>query len=520
MQNTQNYSRIAKNTILLYGRFLVSLFISLFTSRVILSTLGFNDFGLYTVVGGFVSLLAFLNSYISQGTVRFITFQLGIDNQQRLKEVFSASLALHVALSLLIFVFGETFGRWYVENKLNIEPGREPVALFVFQLSLITGCLGILRTPFSACITAHEDMGIYAYISIFDVVMKLAIVYLLLAVDTDKLQMYAFFYFCVSLLTSSFYLFFCLKKYPECGFRIRSDMGLYKDMFNYIGWNAIGAVAFTLNGQGITLLLNLFFGTLINAARGVAGSISNIVSQFVFNFQSAMRPQIIKSYASGDVKEMERLVIYCAKYSSYLCMLFGIPLFIESDTILHIWLGNVPPYASVFAKLSILQIMIQAVDFPVGYGINAVGKMKLPNITSSLVYLTILPISYVAMKLGANPTVAYLVSVCAYPGALVFDVWILTRYIGFDYLRYVKTVIVKTVSFIIAASILPLSVHYFMDGGLLRLFVVTAISLGLSIPLIYYKGLEPGVKKLLVNKIKTIFPFKLHYYDEGTSRIY
>lgn len=503
----QNYSRIARNTILLYGRFLITLFISLFTSRVILSALGFNDFGLYNVVGGFVTLLAFLNGYISQGTVRFITFQLGKNDQERLQDVFAASLALHIALALLIFVFGETFGVWYVENKLNIEPGRDSVALFVFHLSLITGCLGVLQTPFSACITAHEDMGIYAYISIFDVVMKLLIVYLLIAVDTDKLRMYAIFYFVVSLMTSTFYLSFCLWKYGECSFRLRVDLKLYKDMFNYIGWNAIGALAFTLNGQGITMLLNMFFGTIINAARGVAGSLSNIVSQFVFNFQTAMRPQIIKSYASGDLKEMERLVIYCAKYSSYLCMLFGIPLFIESDTILHLWLGKVPPYASVFCKLSIVQIMIQGVDFPVGYGINAVGKMKLPNLTSSLVYLTILPVAYIAMKIGANPTTAYLVSVCAYPGALFFDIWILYKYIGFNYRLYFRSVIFKTAVFIIVSAVLPAFIHSLMSTSFLRLCVVTSLCLVVSIPLIYFKGLEPTVRVLVQNKLRSVLPF-------------
>ena len=510
MPEGPKYTKIAKNTIMLYGRFLLTMFISLFTSRVILSALGFNDFGLYNVVGGFVTLLAFLNGYISQGTVRFITFQLGIDDAKRLKEVFAASLALHIGLALLIFIFGETFGLWYVENKLNIESGRESVALFVFHLSLITGCLGVLQTPFSACITAHEDMGIYAYISIFDVVMKLLIVYLLVVVDTDKLQMYALFYFIVSLMTFAFYTSFCLWKYKECSFKLKVDLQLYKDMFNYIGWNAIGAVAFTLNGQGITVLLNMFFGTVINAARGVAGSISNIVSQFVFNFQTAMRPQIIKTYANGNISEMQKLIIYCAKYSSYLCMLFGIPLFIESDTVLHLWLGNVPPYASTFVRLSIIQIMIQGIDFPIGYGINAVGKMKLPNITSSIVYLTIVPISYVAMKLGANPTIAYLVSVCAFPGALLFDVWILAKYIGFQYQRYIKEVVVKTSLFIIICSIPPLIIHMNMEMGFIRLLIVTSVSIGLSVPLIYYKGLEPNVRQIVTNKVKTMIPFCQH----------
>lgn len=503
----QNYSRIARNTLMLYGRFLITLFISLFTSRVILQTLGFNDFGLYNVVAGFVTLLAFLNGYISQGTVRFITYQLGLQDQKRLNEVFAASLALHVALALLVFVFGETFGIWYIENKLNVETGRESIALFVFHLSLVTGCIGVLQTPFSACITAHEDMNIYAYISIFDVVMKLVIVYLLLVVNTDKLKMYALFFFFVSLITSSFYLLFCLHKYSECKFRLYVDMKLYKEMFNYIGWNAIGAFAFTLNGQGITVLLNMFFGTIINAARGVAGSLSNIVSQFVFNYQTAMRPQIIKSYASGDIKETERLIIYCAKYSSYLCMLFGIPLFIESDTVLHIWLGKVPPYASVFCRLSVIQIMLQGIDFPVGYGINAVGKMKLPNLTSSLVYLAILPITYIAMKLGANPTAAYLVSACAYPGALFFDVWILNKYIGFDYRRYYRTVILKTSAFIVVCSIVPFIVHNHMPVGIIRLVVVTFLCLSFSIPVIYFKGLEPSVRSMANAKIKNLLPF-------------
>ena len=508
MSDSQKYQRIAKNTIMLYGRFLITLIISLFTSRVILQYLGFDDYGLYNVVAGFISLLAFLNGYISQGTTRFLTFQIGLDDLKRLKEVFSASFTLHVVLALLIFFFGETIGLWYVNNKLNIPEGRESVAIFVYHLSLVTGCISVMQTPFSACITAHEDMGIYAYISIFDVLMKLVIVYLLVFIDTDKLQMYAIFFFFVHLLTSSFYLLFCLYKYPECRFRLKPDMKLYKEMFNYIGWNAIGAVAFTLNGQGITVLLNFFFGTVINAARGVAGSVSNIVSQFVFNFQTAMRPQIIKSYAQGNIQEMERLVIYCAKYSSYLCMLFGIPLFIESETILHIWLGDVPPYASVFVRLSIIQIMLQGVDFPVGYGINAVGKMKLPNITSSLVYLLILPVSFLAMKFGANPTVAYLVSVCAYPCALFFDVWILHKYVGFNYMCYMRMVIIKTTIFVIVCGLIPMLVHNAMPVGILRLLVVSLLSVAISSIVIYYKGLEPNVRSKVTAKLFSILPIK------------
>ncbi|MGM9709998.1 MAG: hypothetical protein ACI3ZB_10430 [Prevotella sp.] len=500
-----NYKRIAKNTVMLYLRMLLTLFISLFTSRIILQSLGFEDFGLYNVVGGFISLLAFLNGYISQGTTRFLTFELGKNDFPQLKNVFSASLTMHIALAILVLLLGETLGLWYVANKLNIPTGREDVALFVYHLSLITACTTIIQTPFLASITSHEDMNVYAYISIFDVVMKLIIVYLLVITDTDKLRLYATFYFIVSLITTLFYLSFCRYKYKECRFRIKPDFPLYREMFNYIGWNAIGAIAFTLNGQGITVLLNLFFGTVINAARGVAGSISNIVSQFVFNFQTAMRPQIIKNYANGNIREMEQLIINCSKYSSYLCLLFGIPLFIESDTILHIWLGNVPPYASVFAKLTIIQIMIQAIDFPVGYGINAVGKMKLPNITSSLVYLLILPLSYLSMKLGANPTVAYIVSILCYPIALLFDVWILDKYIGFSKRKFYVSVVAKTTLFIAIASLLPYLLHSIMDRGIVRLCCVGTLSVVSSGALVYYKGVDRETREKINIKIKNIF---------------
>lgn len=506
MESQQSkYKRIAHNTILLYIRFIVVLFISLFTSRIILQALGFNDYGLFNVVGGFVALLGFLNSYVSQGTTRFLTFELGTGNADKLKQTFSAAFFLHVVIAIIILIIGETIGLWYVENKLNIEQGRESTAIFVYELSLITACVGFMQTPFSASINAHEDMNIYAYISIFDVIMKLLVVYLLLIVNTDKLRLFCIFNFCVSLLTSSFYLAFCLRKYQECSFRLKPNISLYKKMLEYIGWNAIGSFAFTLNNQGITLLLNQFFGTVINAARGVASSLSNIVAQFVFNFQAAMRPQIIKTYANGEIDEMKRIVLYCAKYSSYLCMLFGIPLFIESDTVLHIWLGKVPPYSVAFVRITIIQIMIQAIDFPVGYGINAVGKMKLPNITSSLVYLMILPISYLSMRLGADPTIAYIITIVCFPIAMIFDVWILNKYIGFSKSEYYKKVVGKTIVFVAIASIIPALFHICLNATFLRLCIVTVVSLACSCPLIYFKGLDDAARKVVKSKISSIF---------------
>lgn len=480
----------------------------MFTSRIVLKTLGFSDFGLYNVVGGFVSLLSFLNNYASQATSRFLTYELGNGNAEKLKDTFSGALFLHICIAIVILLAGETIGLWYVENKLNIEEERRAMAVFVYELSLITACMGFIQTPFNASVTSHEDMKVYAYISIFDVVAKLLIVYLLLAVDKDKLQVYSVFLFCVSLLTSLFYVAYCMRKYPECGFRLKCNKGLYKKMFNYIGWNSIGSVAFAMNNQGITILLNSFFGTVVNAARGVAGSLSNIVGQFVFNFQTAMRPQIIKTYANGEIKEMEKMILYCSRYSSYLCMIFGIPLFIEADTILRLWLGDVPPYAATFVRITMMQIMIQAIDFPVGYGINAVGKMKLPNITSSLVYLLVVPISYIAMKMGANPVIAYVVSAICFPLALLFDVWILQVYIGFDVKKFYSTVVAKLLLFVVSSSIIPMTFHIMMSSDFQRLSVVTIMSLLCSFFIIYYKGIDCKYRTFVLKKIKSTFLFR------------
>lgn len=488
---------------MLYFRFIILLVISLFTSRIVLKTLGFSDFGLYNVVGGFVSLLSFLNNYASQATSRFLTYELGNGNAKKLKDTFSGALFLHICIAIVILLAGETIGLWYVENKLNIEEERRAMAVFVYELSLITACMGFIQTPFNASVTSHEDMKVYAYISIFDVIAKLLIVYLLLAVDKDKLQVYSVFLFCVSLLTSLFYVAYCMRKYPECGFRLKCNKGLYKKMFNYIGWNSIGSVAFAMNNQGITILLNSFFGTVVNAARGVAGSLSNIVGQFVFNFQTAMRPQIIKTYANGEIKEMEKMILYCSRYSSYLCMIFGIPLFIEADTILRLWLGDVPPYAATFVRITMIQIMIQAIDFPVGYGINAVGKMKLPNITSSLVYLLVVPISYIAMKMGANPVIAYVVSAICFPLALLFDVWILNKYIGFDMRKFYHGVVLKLAFLVFITSSFSYACHKLFTSSFMRLCIVVLVSFSCSCALVYLKGLDDFTRKMILKKIKT-----------------
>ena len=505
--HAENNKRIAKNTLMLYGRMLFTMLISLYTTRVILNVLGADDYGLLGLVGAIIGMMGIITSLLSGGTTRFITLALGKGDMYELKNTFSASMAIHLALALIIFVVGEIFGPSMV-NNLNIAPERLGAAHFVFQLSLLSAVIGISQSPFHAAIMAHEKMSVYAYISIWDVAAKLLIVYLLLVVDVDKLKLYSTFYFIVSLITTAIYYIYCRRKFQECReFKYKADWKLYKEIFTYSGWNAIGAVAFTMNGQGITILLNAF-GTVVIAARGIAGSISGFVYGFVSNFQSAVNPQIFKLFSVNDLHGMNHLVIRTSKFSSYLMAFIGIPLFIEMDYVLNLWLDEVPDYTVTFARLTLIQGLIQAIDFPIGTGIHAVGKMKLPNITSAFIYMAILPICYFAIHQGASPAVAYMVIVSVYPMAFLMDLYIIKKYTQFPVFNYLFKIIVPSLAFIAVTYIITNHIVALFSATFLRVVFTTIISSAIYIPLVYFIGLTTGERLFVYETIKNRLKIK------------
>lgn len=503
----EDNKRIAKNTIMLYIRMLFGMLVSLYTTRVVLQTLGAEDYGINNLVGGVVAMMGIVISLLSQGTSRFITIALGKNNIQELKNTFSASLSIHIALALIILLIGELIGPGFIRT-LNINPDRMDAAQFVFQLSLIGSVIGIIQTPYHAAITAHEKMGVYAYISIFDIVAKLLIVYLLLVVDVDKLKLYSLFYFVVGLITMMLYLQYCRRKFIECkNIRCTIDWKLYKEIFNYTSWNAIGACAFTMNGQGITILLSAF-GTVVNAARGIAGSISGFTYSFVSNFQAAAGPQITKLYAVGETVAMNNLITRVSKFSSFLMGLLGVPLFLEMEFVLQLWLKDVPDYTVIFARLTLIQALIQSIDFPIGKGIHAVGKMKLPNITSAFIYMMILPISYIAIKLGATPEIAYIMIICVYPLALFMDLYIINRYTNFPIWNFIKNVILKSAIFVVVTYIIAkVLVISNIDSNFMRV-IATGITTSIIIVIqVYFWGLTIGERQYIVSSLKN----KLHF---------
>ena len=506
-----NDKRIAKNTLYLYLRMLITLVIGLFTARVTINALGIHDYGLMNVVGGVMGFLGYFSSLLSQGTSRFLTVGLGKGDMVQLRNIFSACGTIHIVLALVTLILGETVGLWFLNNKLIIDPDRMFVANYIYQLTLFSSFLSITQTPYIASITSHEKMSTFAFMSILDVAFKLTIVIMLLYVNTDKLMLYSTFYFCVSILMFFLYRIYCLKNFEECNMHLRWDSKLYKEIWNYVGWNSIGTFAFMANNQGITILLNMFFSTIVNAARGISTAVSSQVSGFVVNFQIAAGPQIYKLYAKGDYVQMNRLVLNTAKYSSYLLILVGLPVFIKTEMLIKLWLGNIPEYVIPFIKITLIELFFRAIDFPIGNGIHAFGKMKLPNVTSSIAYLSVLPITCFFLYLGASPIVAYFIACLSYPLALGCDLLILHKFSGFNIKKYLLSVLLKGIFIIILSAILPGIVSILLKEGWLNLLLTTAVSISSSALIIFFIGLDSEMRKKIIHKIKT--KLLMHNYE-------
>jgi len=363
-KTSDNNKRIAKNTLLLYFRMLITMLVSLYTSRVVLQTLGISDYGLYNVVGGVVTMFTFINGTLASGTQRFLTFELGANNKEKLHRVFNTAMALHGLLALVLFFLVETIGLWFLYNKMNIEAGRMDAAFWVFQFSCITMLINVIQVPYMSSLISHEKMDIYAYMSIFDVVMKLLIVFLIQVVDYDKLILN-----CISALIYNIY---CRKLFDECKISRAFDKKIFREMMNFSGWNIFGCASVTFQGQGVNILLNMFFGTVVNAARGIAFQVNGIVMQFVNNFQMAVNPQIVKHYAAGETNQMIKLSTVNSKLAAFLLLFILVPLFIEIDFVLHVWLGEYPAYAPIFLRIILIQSVIQTMTRPVVMMIHAV----------------------------------------------------------------------------------------------------------------------------------------------------
>lgn len=487
---------------MLYFRMLFTMVISLYTSRIILNTLGVEDFGIYNVVGGIVTMFAFFNSAMSSATQRFLSFEMGNNDLPQLKKVFSATLTIHIAIAAVILILSETLGLWFFYQYMNIPPERLDAALWVYHFSVLTFLIGIVQVPYNASIIANEKMEIYAYMSIVEVALKLGLVFLLTWMDYDKLKLFVVLLFLLSFAKTFFYRIYCKKKFKECHYQFQADPALYKKLVAYSGWNLFGNLAAVAKGQGVNILLNIFFGPAINAARGVAFQVQTAVQSFVSNFQMAANPQIIKSYASNDRVYMMGLIFKSARISFYLLFLISLPILIDADYILRIWLKIVPEFSALFTRLIIINALIDCVSGPLMTAAQATGNIKKYQVVVGSLLLLNLPVTYLVLRLGYPPETAFYVSIALSIVALMLRLFILRGLIQIKIRLFFGEVVFRSLWIVILSALIPFFVHIRMDEGPGRLLLVTALSWILTAVVIFTVGLKHSERGVIIDKMK------------------
>lgn len=386
--------------------------IGIYTSRVVLKVLGVDDYGIYNVIGGFVAMFSILSASLVHASQRFISYEMGKEAPQ-MKRLFHGTVSIHLLLALVVLVLFETFGIWFINAKLNIQPDRLLAANWVFQCSVLTFCINLISVPYNASIIAHEKMNAFAYISIFEASLKLGIVYLLMVLGFDKLVVYALLMLVIALMLRIIYGYYCSRHFEECHFRFVIDLPLFKELLGFTGWNFIGSAAGILSTQGINILINLFFGVALNAARGLAEQVNQAINTFVANFMTAMNPQITKCYAAGDYDYMNKLMARGAKYATIMYWFLALTVFVEAENILNIWLVIVPPYAPVFLRLTIIYSIFQAMSNTLYIGMLATGNIKKYQIVMGSLYSGSFLLCYFFFKIGLGPEFGYFSTIIA-----------------------------------------------------------------------------------------------------------
>ena len=464
--------RIAKNTLVLYVRMLFTMGISLFTSRVVLQTIGVEDYGISSVVGGVISMFTFINAAMVSSTQRYLNFELVRDDANQLRSVFSTSLQIHALIALAIIVLSETVGLWFLNEKLVIPEARMTAAMWVYQCSILSCAVSIMSTPYNAVIVAHEKMSAFAYISILDVSLKLLVVYLLVVLPFDKLIILSILTLLVQLFIRYIYTIYCHRHFPESYFQFRFNKTLFKEMFGFAGWSFWGNLAAILYTQGLNMMLNIFFGPIVNAARGIAVQVQSAVQQFVGGFQTALNPQITKNYASNNLPQMHSLMFRSARFSFLLLFFLSLPVLMETNFILTLWLKTVPDDAVVFTQIMICISLIYTTANPCVIANQATGKVKIYQMVVGGILLLILPISYVVLKLGAPAYSVFIVHFCIESVAQFSRMYMLRNLIHLPLWQYMKNIYIPIISTVAIAIILPLVVRMQFAEGWLRFLAV------------------------------------------------
>lgn len=496
---------IAKNTIMLYIRMLLSMAVSLYTTRIVLQTLGVEDYGTYGVVGGVVMLFSFLNASMSGATSRFITYSLGKGDKDEVKEYFSTAVIIHFFIALTVIVLAETIGLWFLENKLVIPEGRMNAARVVYQFSILTMAVQITQVPYNASIISYEKMDIYAYVEILNVLLKLGIVYLLLLFDFDKLILYSALVFAVQLIVAMTYRIYCVRKFDTCHFQWIFKKEKFIPMLSFSGWDLYGNMCHSLNHRGISFLINMFFGVIYNAASSVASSVKGIVENLSSNIIQAFRPQIVKSYAAGNLSRMEILMGMGLKFSLLLLMFLAVPIVLEMDTILHIWLGSVPECASLFCRLLFMVSFFNLVNRILSIGISATGNIKKISIITGTIQLLGLPVVYVAFKYFHLPQqYAYIITIIMMMVVDCSNLLILKLQIPNIKIHYLVKEILISILIVCCAVPFVFPAKFYIENNVLRLLGICFSFWAALIFFVYFVALNKKQRSWIANYIVSL----------------
>ena len=484
--------------------------VGLYTSRVILATLGVEDYGVYNVVAGVVSMFSFFTSSLGVAISRFLTFELGKGDKDKLSTIFSTSVNIQLCMSLFVILLAETIGVWFLNTHLNIPAERMHAANWVLQCAVLGFVFNLVSVPYNAAIIAHERMSVFAYISILEVTLKLVIVYMLCISPFDKLVTYSILFAAVGLIVRIVYGLYCKRAFAECRYRFVLDRAMLRQMSGFAGWNMLGNGAVLFNNQGVNIVTNLFFGVTVNAARGIANQVEGIIRQFVNNFTTALNPQITKSYAAGDLDYLHSLVCKGSKYCYFLMLIFAVPFMYEADTILNLWLKEVPEYTSLFLKLTIWDNMVDVLGVPPAYACWATGNVKRYYIWIGSICSTVFFISWLLFALGMPAYTSYVVFLIVYMVMVITKLFIIKDLVGLKPSQFFRQTFLRIIPATIVSHAVCFIPYSLMAPSFLRLVVVCVLSTIALSTLIYFTGLEQSEREVVRSKAMSFVKRKMN----------
>ena len=501
-ETISNNKRIAKNTAFLYIRMVFVTLVTLYTARIVLQALGVVDYGIYNVVGGVVSLLTVLNSSMGAATQRYISFDLGQGNDEQLKKDFAACLNIYLLLAVVVIILSETIGLWLVNTQLTIPSERMAAANAVYQCSIFICVFALLQNPFNAAIIAHERMGAFAWISILEVMLKLGLAFIILYVSYDHLIIYGvltlFSYICITFT----YVFYGIISFKECRFKVFYEKKIYKDLTAYSGWNLFGTSAGLLSNQGVNILLNVFFGPIVNTSRAIAMQVSGAITQFFANFYIAIKPQVIKYYAEDRLQDMHKLILNSARYAYYLALIVSMPIFIELPFIIKLWLGQTPDYLIIFTRLTIIGCLIDSLSNPLMTAALASSNIRNYQIVVAFVNAMTLPLSYVCLFFTVNAVTVFIVALFISVCALYARAYFVQKLVGLSISTFNVKVLGRVIPITLFSPLIPILPILYLNDGVVRLCSVFLTSVIFTGIIIFILGIDKGERTILVNVLR------------------